>query len=107
MPAPANGHGSAIPAPSRNGSASAVQAPFPTRSAVSRSTAISIGATHAPASTALTTPMKNAKSPGHMLCRMDESEPRFLEKSMKKKPNSARERTRNRTAMAALNQGFP
>jgi len=38
---------------------------------------------------------------------MDESELRFLEKSMKKNPKSAKERTRKRTAIAALNQGFP
>ena len=70
-------------------------------------TAIKIGATHAPAKTALTTPMKKAKSQGIIDDFFLASPPRDFERSIKNTPESARPNRINRIAIPALNQGFP
>ena len=54
MPAPAIGHGIAMPMPSRNGSASATVVPVAYRLLENSTTWITTGATQAPASSAAT-----------------------------------------------------
>ena len=59
-PAPATGHGRAIPIPRTNGSARASVVPVPYRLLENTMTWMTTGATHAPASRAATAPMPNA-----------------------------------------------
>ena len=60
MPAPASGHGSAIPTPSSSGNPSASVVPPAYSFDDKTMTWITTGATQAPASSAATPPMKNA-----------------------------------------------
>ena len=60
MPAPAIGHGIAMPIPRKNGRARATRVPVAYRLLEKRTTWITTGATHAPASSAATAPIVNA-----------------------------------------------
>ena len=105
-PAPATGHGRAIPTPSRKGSARAAVTPAAYRLLEKTMTWMTTGATQAPASSAATPPSAKATRNDPL----PPGPPRFTalwkrEKSMVTMSNMARPRTTNSAAIARLNHG--
>src|SRR5215203_423424 len=103
-PAPASGHGMAIPTPSTNGNARASVVPAAYMLLENSTTWMTTGATHAPASRAAMPPMVNAST------NVPRGEAGFMplekrEKSISNTSNIASASATKSTAMPTLNQG--
>ena len=104
-PAPATGHGRAIPSPRTNGSARATVVPVPYRLLENTMTWMTTGATHAPASRAATAPMPNATRNDPAWGEEAANRDCSREKSMARTSNIASPRTTNSAAIPTLNHG--